>query len=56
MRAELVWSDEGAELGETRLCVQGETDIDLSAAEADALIAQAQAFVDSLRVLRRRMG
>ncbi len=56
LRAELYRSDENAETGETVLYVQGETDIDLSAAEADVFIAQAQAFVDTLRVLRAQMG
>ncbi|MGQ4353203.1 hypothetical protein ACN6LJ_001292 [Streptomyces drozdowiczii] len=43
-------------MGEPVLYVQGESDIDLTADEADVFIAQAQAFVDTLRVLRQQMG
>jgi hypothetical protein len=42
-------------LGGVQLFVQGETTVDLSPVEADVLIAQAQGFVDTLRVLRRQM-
>lgn len=56
LRAELHRGDAGSALGEPVLYVQGETDIDLTADEADVFIAQAQAFVDTLRVLRRQMG
>lgn len=56
VRAELYRSDADAALGMPVLYVQGETDIDLSRFEADVFIAQAQAFVDTLRVLRRQMG
>lgn len=56
LRAELFRADEDASTGETRLYVSGETDLDMSADEADAFITQAQAFVDVLRVLRRQMG
>jgi hypothetical protein len=38
------------------LFVQGETTVDLSHVEADMLIAQAQGFVDTLRVLRSQMA
>ncbi|WP_442817826.1 DUF6907 domain-containing protein [Streptomyces sp. NBC_01591] len=56
LRAELYRGDQGSEVAEPLLYVQGETDIDLTADEADIFIAQAQAFVDTLRVLRRQMG
>ncbi|WP_329143504.1 hypothetical protein OIU91_06105 [Streptomyces sp. NBC_01456] len=56
LTAELSRGDEGDGVGEAVLYVQGMTDIDLSAAEADIFIAQAQAFVDTLRVLRAQMG
>lgn len=56
LRAELFRYDEGARTGETVLYIQGETDVDLSADEADMFIAQAQAFVDTLRVMRRHVG
>ncbi|MFF2944058.1 DUF6907 domain-containing protein [Streptomyces niveus] len=56
LRAELVRSDEDGVTGGTSLYFQAEGDIDLSADEADIFIAQAQAWVDTLRVLRRQMG
>lgn len=56
LRAELYQSDEDDATGEQRLSVTGESVADLSADEADILIAQMQAFVDTLRVLRRQMG
>lgn len=55
LRAELYRGDEGSDAAETLLYLQGETDIDLTVDEADIFIAQAQAFVDTLRVLRRQM-
>lgn len=55
-RAELARMDEGDELDDVRLFLQGETDIELDGDEADIFIAQAQAWVDTLRVLRRQMG
>ncbi|MGW2476883.1 DUF6907 domain-containing protein [Streptomyces sp. NPDC001665] len=55
VRAELYRGNEGTALGMPVLYVQGETDIDLSRFEADLFIARAQAFVDTLRVLRRQM-
>ncbi|MFF5703434.1 DUF6907 domain-containing protein [Streptomyces sp. NPDC012794] len=55
-RAELVRLDEGARFGEEALYISGETCVELSPAEADIFIAQAQAFVDTLRVLRRQMS
>ncbi|MFF2184592.1 DUF6907 domain-containing protein [Streptomyces sp. NPDC058155] len=54
--AELVRSDEDGVTGGTSLYFQAEGDIDLSADEADIFIAQAQAWVDTLRVLRRQMS
>jgi hypothetical protein len=42
-------------LGGTQLFLQGETTVDLSPVEADVLIAQAQGFVDTLRILRQQM-
>jgi hypothetical protein len=56
LRAELFVGDEGDRRGDASLYVQGETDIDLSAAEADIFITNMQAFVDTLRVLRSQMG
>lgn len=47
--------DESDGTGETVLCLIGDSDVDLSAAEADVFIAQAQAFLDGLRVLRAQM-
>ncbi|MFC5802774.1 DUF6907 domain-containing protein [Streptomyces formicae] len=55
MRAELYRGDFDAGTGEPVLYVQGETDIDMTPDEADIFIAQLQAFVDTLRVLRRQM-
>ncbi|MFE7106603.1 DUF6907 domain-containing protein [Streptomyces sp. NPDC057575] len=56
LHAELSRIDEGDSADQTVLYVQGETSVDLKADEADIFIAQAQAFVDTLRVLRRQMG
>ncbi|MEE6264917.1 hypothetical protein V2E29_04550 [Streptomyces diastatochromogenes] len=56
MRAELFRYDGGSDAGETTLYVQGQTDVEMSAPEVDLLIVQAQAFVDTLRVLRSQMG
>jgi hypothetical protein len=56
LRAELLRLDEHAETGETVLYLSGETHAELSPDEADIFIAQAQAFVDGLRVMRRQMG
>jgi hypothetical protein len=55
LSAELCVGDEDDQQGETTLYVYGDTDIDLSAAEADIFIANMQAFVDTLRVLRQQM-
>lgn len=56
LTAELVVGDEDGRLGEASLFIEGASDIDLSPAEADVFIAQMQAFVDTLRVLRGQMG
>jgi hypothetical protein len=56
MTAELVVSDEDDQVGKTSLYVVGASDIDLSPAEADIFIANMQAFVDTLKVLRSQMG
>lgn len=56
MRAELYRGDEESVLGEVLMFVQGETDVELTADEVDVFIAQAQGWVDTLRVLRRQMG
>ncbi|MFJ2676363.1 DUF6907 domain-containing protein [Streptomyces sp. NPDC087525] len=56
LRAELVRNDENSATGPVSLYFQAEGDVDLSADEADIFIAQAQAWVDTLRVLRRQMG
>jgi hypothetical protein len=53
-RAELCRLDD-SRMGEQMLFVSGESDVELSGPEADVFIAQAQAFVDGLRVLRRQM-
>ena len=56
IRAELVRMDEGDVRGETVLYVQGESDVELSAEEVDLHIADLEAWVAKLRVLRRQMG
>lgn len=56
LQAELFQLDERADLGLTRLYVSGAGDAELDGPEADIFIAQMQAFVDTLRVLRRQMG
>ena len=55
LRAELYRRDT-VDGGETRLLLGGESDVDVSAEEADVLIGQLAAFVDTLRGLRSRMG
>jgi hypothetical protein len=55
-RLELFRLDDADDPGEVRLLVGGGADVDLSAAQTDVFIVQAQAFVDTLRVLRRQMG
>ncbi|GAA0454013.1 DUF6907 domain-containing protein [Streptomyces stramineus] len=54
--AELYREDTNTDTGYTTLYVQGVSDAELEAPEVDALIAQAEAFVATLRVLRRQMG
>ena len=56
VRAELFQLDELSGTGETVLYLEGETPFQVNGPEADVFIAQAQAFVDGLRVLRRQMG
>jgi hypothetical protein len=56
LRAQLYQLDEGNEVGWTRMYIAGETDVELNAEEADIFITQMQAFVDTLRILRRQMG
>lgn len=56
LRAELYRGDENDRTSATTLYVQGETDTEMTADDADIFIAQAQAFVDTLRVLRRQMN
>lgn len=55
LRAELSRIDEGDVLAEQVLYVGGESDVELSAGEADVFIAQLQGFVDGLRMLRGQM-
>lgn len=55
IRAELVRLDEGDARGETVLYVQGETDMELSRDEADLFIADFEAMLAKLKVLRRQM-
>lgn len=55
VRAELFQLDELSDTGETVLYLEGETPFQLDGPEADIFIAQAQAFVDGLRVLRAQM-
>lgn len=55
-RAELVRLDETGERSETVLFIQGESTAELSGVETDLFIAQAQAWVDGLRALRREMA
>ncbi|KIF02216.1 hypothetical protein PL81_31085 [Streptomyces sp. RSD-27] len=56
LRSELVRLDGGDRRGEEVLYVSGESDVELAPDEADIFIAQAQAWVDTLRVLRRQMS
>ncbi|MGH3584700.1 MAG: DUF6907 domain-containing protein [Pseudonocardia sp.] len=55
LRAQLTRIDRRGETGVPVLYVAGDGDVELPADEADSFIAQAQAFVDILRVLRRQM-
>lgn len=54
--AEIVRNDEDSATGEPAMFVQAQGAIEVGADDADILIAQMQAFVDTLRVLRRQMG
>lgn len=54
--AELMRTDEGDGRGETVMYVQGASDAELNAAEADMLIADVAAWVAKLKVQRRQMG
>lgn len=56
VRAELFRCDENDQRGEVSMYLSGETDIEMGRDEVDAFIVQAQAFVDTLRVMRRQMG
>jgi hypothetical protein len=56
LRAELFRSDEDDRLGEVSMYVSGETDMEMGRGEVDVFIVQAQAFVDSVRAMRRQMG
>lgn len=56
VRAELFRADEGNGLGEVSMYLSGETDIEMSRDEVDVFVIQAQAFVDTLRTMRRQMG
>jgi hypothetical protein len=56
MRAELCRSDENDGVGEPLLVLSGETDVELDAASLELFIVQAQAFVDTLRILRQQMA
>ncbi|MFF2944055.1 DUF6907 domain-containing protein [Streptomyces niveus] len=56
VRAELFRLDERDDTGEEVAYVEGEGQREMSGPELDVFIAQAQAFVDSLRVLRGHLG
>lgn len=56
VRAELFRLDENADIGDACLWVVGETAFELTPRELDVFLVQAQAFVDTLRVLRGQMG
>lgn len=56
MRAELFRADEGDQLGEVSMYLSGETDIEMGRDEVDVFLIQAQAFVDTVRVMRQQMG
>lgn len=55
VRAEVFRLDELSDIGETVLYLEGETSFQLTAPEADIWLAQAQAFLDGVRVLRSQM-
>ncbi len=56
VRAELTRVDEDSATADVKLYVQAEQHVVLSPAEADIFIANMQAFVDTLWVLRGQMG
>lgn len=56
LTAELVVGDEDDRLGAAYLYVQGGADAELSPDETDLFIIQMQAFLNTVRVLRRQMG
>lgn len=56
MRAQLLKIDRAQGENTLVMYVNGESDVELGGDDADILIAQMQAFVDTLRVLRRQMG
>ena len=56
MRAELYRGDVDGEIAEPKLYVLGETDLEMSAFEADVYIARLEAFTTQLRFLRAQMG
>jgi hypothetical protein len=56
VRAELFRLDENAGIGDACLWIAGQTEFALTPSEFDVFLVQAQAFVDSLRVLRAQMG
>lgn len=56
VRAELFRLDENADTGDACLWVAGQTEFALTPRGFDIFLVQAQAFVDTLRVLRRQMG
>ncbi|MFD3520458.1 DUF6907 domain-containing protein [Streptomyces sp. NPDC058653] len=56
VRAELFRLDELDSSSEEVIYVQGEGQREMSGPELDVFIAQAQGFVDSLRVLRGQLG
>lgn len=55
LRAELFRLDEGSETGKTVLYINGESEVDLSRDELEALIPQVQAFLTGLQVAHRQM-
>ncbi|MFI5831049.1 DUF6907 domain-containing protein [Streptomyces sp. NPDC051578] len=56
LRTQLTRVERCDQASRTVLYIAGDGDVELTADEADVFILQAQAFVDTLRVLRRQMG
>lgn len=56
VRAQLCRTDEGDGTGEALLFLSGESDVELDAAALDVWLVQAQAFVDTLRIMRQQMA